>query len=122
MKSVLVVDDSEITRSFIKSAIEDIGDIEISEASSGFEALKVLPVNSFDLVMVDINMPDINGLELINFIKKDDKYRGIPVIIVSTESSEEDRQRGMSLGAFAYLIKPFEAEELGAVVKKALGI
>jgi two-component system chemotaxis response regulator CheY len=122
MKSVLVVDDSEITRSFIRSAIEDIGDIEISEASSGFEALKVLPANSFDLVMVDINMPDINGLELINFIKKDNKYRDIQVIIVSTESSEEDRKRGMSLGAFAYLTKPVKTEELEAVVKKALGI
>lgn len=122
MKSALVVDDSATMRSFIKSLIEEVGDIDVSEAPTGFEALKILPREPFDVIILDINMPDINGLELINFIKTNERYRDIPVIFVSTAKSEEDRQKGMSLGAFAYLTKPFRAEELQGAVKKALSL
>ncbi len=122
MKSILIVDDSEATRSLIKSAIEEIGDLDTFETATGFEALKILPSQKFDLIRVDINMPDINGLELINFVKNNEMYKDIPVVIVSTESSEEDRKRGIGLGAFAYLVKPFKAEELQDTVKKALDL
>ncbi len=122
MKSALVVDDSETTRSLIKSAIEEIGGINTFEASTGFEALKALPTQPFDLIIIDINMPDINGFELINFVKNNERYKNLPIIIVSTESSEEDKKRGMTLGALAYLTKPFKAEELRDIVKKALSL
>ncbi len=122
MKSILIVDDSATTRSMIKSAVEEIEDIDIFEAPTGFEALKILPSHALDLIFMDINMPDINGLELINFIKNNDRYKGIPVVIVSTESGEEDKKKGMALGALAYLTKPFEAEELRGIVKKALSL
>ncbi len=122
MKTALIVDDSDSTRSLIRSVIEEINDINLLEASSGFEALKILPTQSFDLIIMDINMPDINGLELINFVKNNDQYKDIPVIIVSTESSEEDKKRGMSLGAFMYLTKPFKTEEFQGIVKKALNL
>ncbi|MBI5195586.1 MAG: response regulator [Nitrospirae bacterium] len=122
MKSALVVDDSDATRAFIKSLIEDIGDVRVSEASTGFEALKFLPLQSFDVITVDINMPDINGLELISFVKGNDQYKKIPVIIISTEGSEEDKKKGLSLGAVAYLTKPFKSEDLQRTVKKALNL
>jgi len=122
MKSALVVDDSETMRSLIKSLIEEVGDIDVLEASTGFEALKILPYEPFDIIILDINMPDIHGLELMNFIKTNERYKDIPVIFVSTERSEEDRKKGMSLGAFAYLTKPFKAEELQVAVKKALSL
>lgn len=122
MKSALVVDDSDTMRSLIKSLIEEVGDIDVLEASTGFEALKILPHEPFDIIILDINMPDINGLELMNFIKTNEQYRDIPVIFVSTQRSEEDRKKGMSLGAFAYLTKPFKAEELQVAVKKALSL
>lgn len=122
MKSTLVVDDSETTRLLIKSAIEEVGDISIFEAPTGFEALKALPTQPFDLIIIDINMPDINGFELINFVKNNERYKNIPVIIISTESSEEDKKRGMTLGALSYLTKPFKAEELQDIVKKALSL
>ncbi len=122
MKSALVVDDSETTRSLITSTIEDIGNINTFESSSGFEALKVLPTRSFDLIVIDINMPDINGLELLNFLKNNDQYKDIPVLIVSTESSEEDKEKGMNLGAYAYITKPFKTEMLQDIVKKALDL
>jgi len=118
--SALVVDDSSATRSLLKSLIEDVGEISVVEAATGFEALRTLPYQNFDVIIVDINMPDINGLELVNFIKTNDQYKDIPVIIVSTESSKEDIKKGMSLGVFAYLTKPFNSTEFKNIIKKAL--
>ncbi len=120
MKSILIVEDSVTTRSFIRAIIEDVGDLNIVEASSGFDALKALPSQPFDLIITDINMPDINGLELINFVKSNPQYKDIPLMIITTERSEEDRRKGMALGAFAYLTKPFKSEELQDIVRRAL--
>ncbi len=118
-KSILIVEDSATTRALIKAIIEEIGDVNIVEASSGFEALKLLPTQNFNLVITDINMPDINGLELISFIKNTQRYNHIPLIIISTERSEEDKKRGIALGAMAYITKPFKAQELQEIVIQA---
>lgn len=118
--SILIVEDSATTRALIKAVIEEMGDLTTLEAASGFEALKLLPAQELDLIITDVNMPDINGLELISFIKNNPRYSHIPLIIVSTERSEEDRKRGIALGALAYITKPFRAQELQEVVKKAL--
>ena len=98
-KTILVVDDSPTTRSLIASNLSETGDYDVIEAASGFEALKVLPSRKVDLIITDINMPDINGLELISFVKENPIYQNIPTMIVTTEDSEEDRKRGMELGA-----------------------
>jgi two-component system chemotaxis response regulator CheY len=107
-------------RSLIASTLEELEDYEITEASSGFEALKILPGREFDLIITDINMPDINGLELVNFVKKHPTYKETPLIIVTTEKSAEDRKRGMALGADTYITKPFEADDLQDAVTKLL--
>jgi len=120
VKAILIVEDSTSTRAIIRNALEGNPDYEILEVESGFEALRVLPTKSFDLILTDINMPDINGLELINFVKSNPTYRDIPLIIVTTERSEEDRKRGLSLGAVDYVTKPFESSELRTRVEKAL--
>lgn len=122
MKNVLLVEDSSTTRSIIRATLEEIEGLSFEEASTGFEALKALPTQSFDLIITDINMPDINGLELINFIKNHPSYRNIPFLIVSTEGSEEDKKRGIELGASDYITKPFNPENLRKIVKKTLGL
>ncbi|MBI4685291.1 MAG: response regulator [Nitrospirae bacterium] len=122
MKSILIVEDSTTTRSLIRAVIEEVGDFNIIEAPTGFDALKILPSQDVDLVVTDINMPDINGLELINFVKSNPRYSHIPLIIVTTERSEEDKKRGMALGAAAYVTKPFKASELQEIVKKTLNL
>jgi two-component system, chemotaxis family, chemotaxis protein CheY len=119
-KNILIVEDSATTRALIRAVIEDMGDFNIVEAGSGFEALKLLPTQEFNLVMTDVNMPDINGLELIHFIKSNPRYSHIPLIIVSTERSEEDKKRGIALGAMSYITKPFKAQELQEVVKQSI--
>ena len=121
MKNVLIVEDSKAIRSMIRVALEEAGDFFAVEAGNGFEALKTLPSKRFDLIITDINMPDINGLELIGYVKGNPTYQGIPLVIVSTEKSDEDKKRGMALGAAGYVVKPFKKEELVSVVKQVLG-
>jgi len=116
--SVLVVEDSSAMRAFVRAVLEDEDAAQVLEANSGFEAIRLLPRNAFDLVVVDINMPDINGLELLSFIRKSEAHANTPVIVISTEASEKDRQRGRDLGANAFLKKPFTAEQLRDVVAR----
>lgn len=118
--TILVVDDSATTRSLVASYLADWEDVEVVEAGSGFDALRVLPARQVDLIVTDINMPDINGLELISFVRANPNYRRIPVIIISTENTASDRKRGLELGASDYLIKPFGAADLRRAVAAAL--
>jgi two-component system chemotaxis response regulator CheY len=118
---LLIVEDSTTVRSLIMSTLEDAGDFEFVETASGFEALKMLTREKFDLIITDINMPDINGLELIGFIKKKGLYKDIPLVIISTEGSEQDIKKGLALGADEYIVKPFEPEQLQKSILKHLG-
>ncbi len=120
MKRILLVEDSATTRALIRAIIDELGEFEVVEASTGFEALKILPSQECGLIITDINMPDINGLELISFVRNNEKYNELPIIIVSTERSEEDRRRGMALGATAYLAKPFTSSELQEIIKNTV--
>lgn len=120
-KKILVTEDSPTMLAMITATIEAMGDYEIFEAPNGFEALRLLPREKVDMVITDINMPDINGLELVHFVKKNEMYQQIPLIIVSTEGSARDREKGLSLGADAYLVKPFEPQELQDLVRRFLG-
>ena len=121
---ILVVEDSPSTRAFLSTALEgaDVDDIEVVEACSGFEALKVLPHHKFDAILTDINMPDINGLELVSFLKNHPQYKSIPIMVISTESTAEDRKRAAALGAEEYVVKPFQAPELIDKLRKLLHV
>ena len=120
-KKILITEDSPTMRSLIISTLADLGDFEIVEAANGFEALRILPREKVDLVITDINMPDINGLELVSFVKNNPNYRSIPLFIISTEGRDRDREKGLALGADAYLVKPFAPEELQGLVQRYLG-
>ncbi|MGZ5494880.1 MAG: response regulator [Thermoanaerobaculia bacterium] len=122
---ILVVEDSSSMRAFLTTVIEggtESYDLEIVEASSGFEALKSLPHHKFDAILTDINMPDINGLELVSFLKNHPVYRAIPIMVISTETSEEDRKRARDLGAEEYLVKPFQSGELVDKLRRILRV
>ena len=120
MRKVLVVEDSPAMRGLIASILDEIEDCEIVEVANGFEALRRLPRDTFSLIITDINMPDINGLELLSFIRKSANSIKTPVLIVTSEGSERDRDRGMALGANAYVTKPFAPEELLSTVRRLL--
>jgi two-component system chemotaxis response regulator CheY len=116
-KQVLIVEDSSMTRAMIRAAVEEFEEMETVEAANGFDALKLLPTQEFSLIITDINMPDINGLELISFVRNDPRFKAIPLIIISTERSEEDKKRGMNIGADAYLTKPFTPEQVQETIR-----
>ena len=121
MQRILIVEDSATMRSLLASSLEGLEiPVKITEADSGFEALRLLPRIAFDLIVTDINMPDINGLELLSFVKNNDLYRNIPLVVVSTEGSERDREKGLGLGADSYLVKPFDPEALREVARDLL--
>ena len=92
-KAILIVEDSSAMRRLISSILEEEGEeeYEIIETQNGFEALKILPRHKFSLILLDINMPDINGLELLSFLKSNPQYQSIPTVVISTEGKEEDQ-------------------------------
>ncbi len=119
---VLVVEDSAAMRSFVTAALEQGGAFDVTTCASGFEALRALPRAHFDLIITDINMPDINGLELVSFLKNHPVYKAIPIMVISTESSDEDRKRAEALGAEEYLVKPFESAQLIEKLRRLLKV
>jgi len=127
MRRVLVVEDSVSVRAFVRAVLEGSefasaqGGCEVLEASSGFDAMRLLPRGPYDLIVTDINMADINGLELIRFIRKSAHHRTTPLLIISTLRAEQDIQRGLSLGANGYLGKPFSPEQLRDACGRLIG-
>ena len=119
-KKILIVEDSATMRSLIASTIEEMRGFELFEARNGFEALKALPSQHFDMIITDLNMPVINGLEIIKFVKDHPAYKSIPLLVVTTRIGEEDRKKGLALGASGYVIKPFEPDDLKKVVRRIL--
>lgn len=126
MRRILVVEDSSSTRSLVRAILEDpafsgpMGQVEITEAQSGFDAMRLLPRARYDLIITDINMPDVNGLELIYFIRRSEQYRATPLVIISTQATERDIERGKSLGADAFVPKPFSPELLRETCQRLL--
>lgn len=124
MPRFLVVDDSATMRAYVRASLEeqdgDREEIEVVEAASGFDALRLLPRSRFDLLITDINMPDINGLELIRFVRSSEHHKQIAVMIISTQASNRDRERGLQLGANGFLPKPFTPAALREAVAVSL--
>jgi two-component system chemotaxis response regulator CheY len=121
MASVLLVEDSPAMRSLVRSMIASLDGFSVREARSGSEALSILSKERFDLIVTDIHMPDLSGLELIRFVRQSQEHRDTPLFIISTESSLRDRERGIALGANEYLSKPFDPQELQHLVRRYVG-
>jgi len=121
VEHVLIVEDSPTMRALLVAALEGLSrKVSVTEVASGFEALRRLPRERFDLIVTDVNMPDINGLELVSFVRRNPAYARVPLVIVSTEGSERDREKGLALGADAYLVKPFDPEHLQRIAESLL--
>jgi two-component system chemotaxis response regulator CheY len=116
----LIVDDSGAVRAFVRAALEDADFARVVEAETGFEALRLLASNTFDVVIVDVNMPDINGLELLAFMNKSPRQQAARKILISTQVGGPDAKRGTELGADAFLQKPFEVDELKKLIRNLL--
>ena len=122
MKRILVADDSPATRSLVAAALLGMETVEVQRVSTGLEALKVLTESQIDLVLTDVHMPEINGIELVRMIKQGGRTRETPVVMMSTESSDADRDRSIASGADDFLAKPFTTIELRAILDKHLSV
>jgi two-component system chemotaxis response regulator CheY len=120
--SCLVVDDSPVMRQLIVFALSRIKNVRVTEADDGVAAIKKLATERFDLVITDINMPIMNGLKLVRHVRADERHKSVPIIVITTEGGEEDRQRAMVLGATAYITKPIQAPIVLEKVKELLGL
>ena len=120
MPQALVVEDSTPMRQLIVAALDAIPGLEVVEAGDGLDALRKIAGARFDIILTDINMPILDGLKLVKRLRSDEAYREVPVVIITTESAEEDRQRALALGATAYLTKPVQAREVVPLVQELL--
>ncbi len=118
----LVVDDSMQLRRSVMYALQRIGDIVCVEAGDGAEAIKKFQAGHFDIVLTDINMPVLDGLKLTAHLRSDPANEKLPIVIITTEAAEEDRERALKLGASAYLIKPVKAHEVLETVQRLLNL
>ena len=118
----LIVEDSPMMRQLLVFALSRIKNLTVTEADDGVDALKKLAKGRFDIILADINMPIMDGLKLVKRIRSDSVHKDVPIIIVTTEGAEEDRQRALALGANRYITKPIQAPQVIAEVKQLLNI
>ena len=118
----LIVEDSPMMRQLLVFALSRMKQIKVTEADDGVDGLKKLATGKFDIILTDINMPIMDGLKLVKRVRTDPIHKDVPIVIITTESAEEDRQRALALGANAYITKPIQAPQVIAKVRELLGI
>ncbi len=119
MPAVLVVDDSPTMRKMIQAALRPLG-VTFYEAANGLEAIEQLALHPIDLITLDLNMPDMHGIEFLHFARAHSRYRTTPIVVVTTRADEASRQQALQAGATRYLTKPFQPAELRQAVADLL--
>ncbi len=117
---ILVVEDSPTMRQLITFTLKRLKDVEIMEAGDGVDGLKKIAGNRFDIIFTDINMPIMDGLKLVSLVRSDPANKDIPIVVITTEGGQEDRDRAMTLGANSYITKPIQSASLLATAKDLL--
>jgi two-component system chemotaxis response regulator CheY len=117
---ILIVEDSPTMRQLLAFALRRIAGAEIVEAQDGMDGLRKVTADDFDLALIDINMPVMDGLKLIQLIRQEPDLAHLPIAVVTTEGSQADRERALELGANEYLTKPIQANRVLAVAKTLL--
>ncbi|MDI3287944.1 response regulator [Polyangium sp. 15x6] len=120
MTEILVVDDSKVMREMIVACLRAVEDFAFTHAASGLEAIEKLALQSFDLVVLDLNMPDIGGFEVIEFVRGQDKLKRLPILVVTTRGDEGSRSRALGAGASQFMTKPFTPDAILANVQSIL--
>jgi len=114
MSNILIVDDSPTMRRMVTASLRALPDASFGEAASGLEAIERVALSPVDLIILDLNMPDMHGLEVLDFLRRHQAYRDIPVIVLTTRGDEASRQDALAAGASLYLTKPFSPRALAA--------
>jgi two-component system chemotaxis response regulator CheY len=117
---VLIVEDSPTMRQLLVFALRRLKDVEIVEAQDGMDGLRRVSSDHFDIALIDINMPVMDGLKLIRLMRGEDNLKAIPIIVITTEGANEDRESALALGANEYLTKPIQANKVLRVAQGLL--
>ena len=120
-RRLLIVDDSKVMRDMVAACLRPIGEITFEFAGSGLEAIERLALAGYDLVVLDLNMPDVGGIEVIEFIRSQDKLRTLPILVVTTRGDDASRSRVLEAGASGFLAKPFAPDQILLEVRGLLG-
>lgn len=107
-------------RKMIVFALSRVPELGVVEADDGVDALRQMTSQRFDIILTDINMPILDGLKLVKRLRADAAYADVPIVIITTEGAEEDRQRALALGATAYITKPIQAPQVISLVREVL--
>lgn len=118
---VLVVDDSRVMRDMVTACLSPRPDLTVTHAASGLEAIEQLSLRQFHLVVLDLNMPDVGGIEVIEFVRSQDNLRKLPILVVTTRGDDESRNGALAAGASSYMTKPFTPEAILAEAVSLLG-
>jgi two-component system chemotaxis response regulator CheY len=116
----LVVEDSPMMRQLLVLALSRVKSLQVVEADDGVDGLRKLATGKFDIILTDINMPIMDGLKLVKRVRSDPTHKDVPIIVVTTEGSDEDKERALQLGANAYITKPIQAPQVIAKVRALL--
>jgi two-component system chemotaxis response regulator CheY len=116
-KRILIVEDSPTMRQLLVFALRRLKNVDIVEAQDGMDGLRKVSSDHFDIALIDINMPVMDGLKLIRLMRSEETLKDIPIVVITTEGASEDRERALSLGANEYLTKPIQANRVLSVVK-----
>lgn len=119
-KVIMTADDSASVRQMVGFTLKDAG-YDVVEAKDGQDALNKLTGSGVNMLITDLNMPNMDGIELIKQVRSQQQFKFIPIIMLTTESQAEMKQKGKAAGATGWIVKPFKPEQLVAVVKKVLG-
>jgi two-component system chemotaxis response regulator CheY len=119
---ILIVEDSPTMRQLLVFALKRLKGAEIVEAQDGMDGLRKVTSDHFDLALVDINMPVMDGLKLISLIRDEEALKQMPIVVITTEGAREDRDRALALGADEYLTKPIQANKVLSIAKSLLKI
>ena len=112
MRRILIVDDSPTIRKMVAASLQSLGDVGFNEASNGLEAIEALTREVINLMILDLNMPDMHGLEVLQFVRGHERYRAIPIIVLTTKYDAESRKAALDGGASQYITKPFDPAAL----------
>lgn len=116
----MTVDDSTSIRQMVSFTLQEAG-YNVIEASDGMDALNKISGNQVNMIITDLNMPNLDGISLIKKVRQNPSYKFIPIIMLTTESQNEKKLEGKAAGATGWIIKPFKPEQLIGVIKKVLG-
>lgn len=119
-KTILIVDDSQSMRQLVKMTLTGAGH-QILEACDGRDALTKLTGQKINLIISDVNMPNLDGIGLVKAVKARNEYRFTPIIMLTTESEQSKKAEGQAAGARAWIVKPFQPQNLLAAVEKLMG-